>query len=227
MLKNLIKLFYPTICLGCSNKLSNHENLICLKCRHELPLTSHLEEKRNEAYKKFDGKVNVEHVSSMTYYHKQGIVQSLIHNLKYKNEQEIGTFLGYWYADLLNESKEIDSVDYIIPVPLHPKRLKERGYNQIETFCKALSDTLNKPHEKNLLVRNQYASTQSKKGLIDRNKVNSTTFECVNTGEFHNKHFLLVDDVLTTGATLEACAKALLKIPNTKISIVTIAFSQS
>lgn len=227
MLKNLIKLFYPDVCLGCSKLLSDNENLICIVCRHELPLTNHLVNSRNEAMRKFDGKIPVEHASSMLYYHKKGIAQSLIHHLKYKNQQEIGSILGKWYAQDLMRIETFTNIDFIIPVPLHTKRLKERGYNQVDTFCKSLSEELNIPYETNLLLRNEYAITQSKKGLVERNKVNSNTFIISNSEKFQNKHFLLVDDVLTTGATLETCAKTLLNIPNIKISIVTMAFSQS
>lgn len=227
MLKNLLNLFYPLVCNGCHSLLNTNETGICLDCRHKIPLTSHLLQKENEAYKKFNGKLPVEHVSAMMYYHKKGLVQQLIHNLKYKNQQNIGTILGNWYVEDLKENQIIKSVDYIIPVPLHSKRLKERGYNQVMTFCNCISKGLEIPIHENILYRNEYAVTQSKKGLTDRNAVSKTTFEVNFTEADHDKHFLLIDDVLTTGATLEACGKALLTIPNAKISIVTMAFSHS
>ncbi len=227
MLKKLINLFYPKLCSGCTNLLIQSENLICVSCRHALPQTNHLLHVENEAFKKFYGKIPVEFASSMLYYHKKGIVQQLIHHLKYKNQQEIGKLIGEWYVNDLKENKIIQSVDCIIPVPLHQKRLKERGYNQVETFCKAIARELEKPFENSLLVRNEYAKTQSKKNLVNRNSVSESTFQAESSEVFHNKHFLLIDDVLTTGATLEACGKALLKIPGAKLSIVTMAFSQS
>lgn len=227
MLKKLINLFFPVVCESCQNLLLEHEKLICIECRHNIPTTNHLTVSRNEALRKFDGKIPIEHASSMMYYHKKGIGQQLIHRLKYKNRPEIGTLLGEWYAQDLSGIPIIKEIDYIIPVPLHKKRLKERGYNQIETFCIALSNELKIPIKKDILSRKEYAITQSKKGLTDRNKVAKTTFECSTDERFHNKHFLLVDDVLTTGATLEACGRALLNLTGTKISIVTIGFSES
>jgi ComF family protein len=227
MLKNLLNLFYPLVCNGCQKMLNTNEISVCIACRHEIPLTNHLLQKDNEAYKKFNGRIPVEHVSAMLYYHKKGIAQQLIHNLKYKNQQEIGSFLGNWYAEDLKENEIIKTVNYIIPVPLHRKRLKQRGYNQVTTFCESISRALNIPFDETVLYRSEYAVTQSKKGLADRNLVSETTFDVIFNENHHSNHFLLIDDVLTTGATLEACGRALLKIPNAKISIVTIAFSHS
>lgn len=227
MLKNLIKLFYPEICSGCATILLKYENMICVLCRHNLPLTNDLAKTENESFKKFYGRLPVEHVSAMLYYHKKGIVQQLIHNLKYKNHQEIGKILGNWYADDIKTIQVLENVDYIIPVPLHKKRLKERGYNQVDMFGNAIATALNKQYEDTVLVRNEYAITQSKKTLLNRNTVSENTFEAIFSENHHNKHFLLIDDVLTTGATLEACGKAILKIPGAKLSIITIAMSQS
>jgi len=227
MLKNLLNLFYPLVCNGCKKMLNTNETTVCLVCRHKIPLTNHLLQKENEAYKKFNGKLSVEHVSAMMYYHKRGIVQQLIHNLKYNKQQEIGSLLGQWHVTNLQENEIIRSADFIIPVPLHKKRFKERGYNQVTAFCESISNGLNIPLNENILFRNEYTITQSKKGLIDRNTVSKTTFDVTFSEEHHDKHFLLIDDVLTTGATLEACGKALLTIPKAKISIVTMAFSHS
>jgi ComF family protein len=163
----------------------------------------------------------------MLYFHHKGIVQNLIHNLKYKNHQEIGTLLGKWYAKDLETVAKIKKFSEIIPVPLHKKRLEERGYNQVTTFCEALSNELQIPFNTTLLYRNRYSKTQTKKDKENRKEVSNALFDVTYTDADHNKHFLLVDDVMTTGATLEACAKALLKIPNSKVSIVTIAYTQS
>lgn len=227
MLKNLINLFFPPVCNSCKKPLNTNELAICVRCRHEIPCTNHLLQKNNEARTKFEGKLPVEHVSAMTYYHKNGIMQHLIHQLKYKNQQIIGSVLGDWYTSSLVEDPTLKTVDVIIPVPLHQKRLKERGYNQVTTFSKAIAAGLEIPLEEKLLIRSQYATTQSKKNSAERNATQENPFTITDGAKYEGKHFLLIDDVLTTGATLEACGKALLQIPNSKVSIITIAFSHS
>ena len=227
MLKKLLKLFFPEVCLGCSNILINNEKTICINCRHHVSLTNNLYNIDNECFKKFYGRIPLEFASAMLFYHKKGITQQLIHQLKYKHHQEIGTLLGEWYVADLSKNKILQTVDYIIPVPLHKKRFKERGYNQVDTFCKAIAKGIQKPYEAHLLGRNTYAKSQSKMNLINRNTVSEKTFEIKFSTQHHGKHFLLIDDVLTTGATLEACGKEILKIPNAKLSIITIALSQS
>ena len=227
MLKYLIKLFFPEVCSGCSEILLHNEDAICISCRHNLPQTSHLLLTENESFKKFYGRLPIQHASAMLYYHKKGIVQGLIHNLKYKNHQRIGSLLGEWYANDLKNVEILKNTDYVIPVPLHKKKLKTRGYNQNTTFGNAIAKGLEKQFDQTILVRSQYAITQSKKNLINRNSVSKDTFQVQFSAIHHNKHFLLIDDVLTTGATLEACGKAILLIPGAKLSIVTIAMSQS
>lgn len=227
MLKNLINLLFPKLCSGCNALLLKNENIICSECLHHLPLTQHHFLERNDTTKKFYGIIPIEFSASMLYFHHKGIVQNLIHNLKYKNHQEIGTLLGEWYAKDLSNEPKLKSVSEIIPVPLHKKRLEERGYNQVTTFCEALSKELKIPYNPDLLYRSRYSKTQTKKNRESRKEVTNALFD-VNFSEIdHNKHFLLVDDVMTSGATLEACAKALLKIPNSKVSIVTIAYTLS
>ena len=227
MLKSIINLFFPPVCAGCHSFLVSNENVICTLCRHNLPLTNHHLNPENEAFKKFYGRIPVEHTSTLLYFHKKGIVQELIHNLKYKGQEDIGTVLGEWYADELKTLEILQSVDEIIPVPLHKRKLRERGYNQVTNFGTTLSSGLNIPYNPNLLVRNIYSKTQSKKNLLNRSEGIDTTFDVIFSEKDHDKHFLLIDDVLTTGSTLEACSHALLKIPGAKISIVCMAMAHS
>jgi len=227
MFKSLFNLFFPPVCAGCHSFLLWNENEICTLCRHNIPLTNHHLNPENEAFKKFYGRIPVEYASALLYFHKRGIVQELIHNLKYKGQEEIGAVLGAWYAEDLKNSEIIKSIDEIIPVPLHKRKLRERGYNQVTNFGLSLSKNLNISYNPNLLVRNIYSKTQSKKNLLNRSDGIETIFDVAFTEKDHDKHFLLIDDVITTGSTLEACSHALLKIPGAKISIVCMAMAHS
>jgi len=192
-----------------------------------MPLTQYHLDTNNEAVKKFYGKIEIEYASAFVYFNKKGIVQELIHNLKYKGQQEIGAVLGIWYVEDLKELKLENSFDVIIPVPLHKRKFRERGYNQVTAFGKALAEGLDIQYDETVLYRKKYSKTQSKKNLLGRSENIENIFDVISTEKHQNKHLLLVDDVLTTGATLEACSRALLKIPNIKISIVCMAMANS
>ena len=226
MFQSILNLFFPKACAGCNSILLSDEKVICTSCRHEIPLTNHHKTINNEAFNKFYGRIDLEFAAAMLYFHKKGIVQEMIHKLKYKGHQEIGELIGNWYSDELRSNKEIKTIDYIIPVPLHKKRLKERGYNQVTTFGKALSTNLNIPFNDTILVRNVYSKTQTKKTFLGRSDVVESVFGVNFDESLHNKHFLLIDDVITTGATLEACSREMLKIPGAKVSIVCMAMTQ-
>lgn len=227
MFNYIINLFFPKACAGCHSFLKANEIIICTICRHEMPLTQYYLNPKNEAFKKFYGKIEVEHVSAFLFFNKKGIVQDLIHNLKYKGYQNIGTLLGQWYVEDLKDLELDTPFDIIIPVPLHRKKFNERGYNQVTTFGQALSEELNIPYNETILFRTRYSKTQSKKNLLGRSEGLAEIFDVSFTDADHNKHILLIDDVITTGATLEACSRALLKIPGIKISIVCMAMAHS
>ena len=227
MFKSLLHLFFPPTCAGCKTILIANENVICTSCRHEIPLTQHHLNPENDAYKKFYGRIPVEHVSALVYFHKKGIVQELIHSLKYRGQEAIGTVFGEWYAEELKNIPVLRTVDTIIPVPLHPKKLRERGYNQVTEFGNALAKSLQIPISNSILFRQVYSKTQSQKNLLGRTEGIDSIFDVSFDEKDHNKHFLLIDDVITTGATLEVCAKALFKIPGTKSSIVCMAMADS
>lgn len=223
MLRDLLNMLYPETCLGCDKMLQTGESILCTVCRHELPLTSHHINNQNDAFKRLMGRFPLEQVVSMLVFEKDGIVQRLIHHLKYEGHQHIGGFLGNWYGEVIKE--KLHDINQIIPVPLHKRRLKERGYNQVTTFCKALSEVLQIPMNEQLLFRKQYTKTQTKNTFFTRTKLKQEVFDVNFSEKDSNQHYLLVDDVLTTGTTLEQCSKALLKIPNAKISIVTMALT--
>jgi len=224
-IKTFFNLFFPTACLGCSSLLQPEENGICTGCRHNIPLTNQHLYLENETMTKFYGRLPLEHASALMFFHKKGIVQELIHNLKYRGHQEVGTLIGTWYGSELKSCNALKDLDYIIPIPLHKKRLQKRGYNQVTAFGTTLSAVLNVSFEERILKRRKYSKTQTFKNLLNRNEIKEHTFEVTFSEMHHNKHFLLIDDVLTTGATLEAAGKAILEIPGAKISIVCIAMS--
>lgn len=227
MLKSLLNLFFPPVCSGCNAFLMKNENVVCTLCRHDIPITNHHLNPENEAFKKFYGRIPLEYASALLYYHKKGIVQELIHKLKYKGHENIGTLLGNWYAGELKEIAIIRTADIIIPVPLHKRKFRERGYNQVTTFGLAIADELAIPYIDSILFRTVYSKTQSQKNLLGRSEGILAIFDVDYNEKDHGKHYLLIDDVLTTGATLEACSKALLKIPGAKVSIVCMAMAQS
>lgn len=225
--KNLLNVLFPVFCNGCNKLLLKNENVICTKCIHNLPFTHHHTIKETEISKAFYGLVPFEFGASLLYFTKKGISQNLIHNLKYRNRQEVGTYLGDLYASELKNLEVFKHIDVILPVPLHKKRFQERGYNQVTTFCKAIEKNLTIPILDDVLVKNQNLKSQTNKSKEGRLKNSKNVFSIENQEKIEGKHVLLIDDVFTTGATIEACAKEILNIKNTKISLLTMAYSQS
>ena len=194
---------------------------------HHLPLTHHHNIKEHEMHRAFYGIVPFEFGASLLYFRKKGIAQHLMHNLKYKKQQEIGAFLGDIFSKNVLDLPIFNDIDVIIPVPLHKKRLHERGYNQVTTFCEALEKNLAIPIIDDVLLKSINLKSQIQKSKENRLETNKNVFSIENAHEIEGKHVLLVDDIFTTGATIEACAKEILKIKNTRISIVTMAYTQS
>jgi len=224
--KDLFRIFYPDLCANCDNQLTKNENVICTFCRHDLPLTPFKNYQENKIIASFYGRVAIEKANSLLYYRKTGITKKLIHELKYKGNEDVGTFFGNWLGEILKENKEFANIDFIVPVPLHPNKLRQRGYNQVTKFGKQLSFHLKKPLIENILQRTSTAKTQTFKARFERFNNIDTKFHLNDTSIFANKHILLIDDVITTGATLESCAKELQKTTPIKISILTMAYTE-
>lgn len=226
LLSDFIEVFYPRLCSNCENQLLVKEDILCTFCRHDLPLTNVTDFSNNKIVNIFYGRVEIIKAFSLLFYRKIGITKKLIHDLKYKGNENIGVFLGNWIGSILAESNKFSDIDFIIPVPLHQKRLHERGYNQVTKFGKQLSYHLKKPFLENVLVRVSSTKTQTYKTRFERFKNTNTIFEVQSSVIFSNKHILLIDDVITTGATLEACIQEFKKFNNVRVSIVTMAYTE-
>ena len=224
-LSYFFNLFYPRTCVCCEEVLLDQEELMCLDCRFDLPLVDNGDYHLNAVTKIFEGRVLVEKGASFMYYQEKGKTKQLIHELKYKNNQKIGYFLACWFGNELIESKRFHGFDCIIPVPLHKRKFKKRGYNQLTVFGRQLGVLLAVDYREDLLKRVSFTNTQTKKKRLDRFQNTHAKFVLEKPNFLRNKHILLIDDVVTTGATLEACCKELLSIDQVKISILTMAIT--
>ncbi len=225
MIKNLLNLLFPKLCYACQSFLNDNEQHICTQCRHELPLTNFNVIENNAIEKLLYGRAPIEQATAMLWFKKKGIVQQLLHNLKYKGHEDIGLFLGQWFGEELRDLNTFNKVDVVVPVPLHKSRQRKRGYNQVHKFAQAIADKLQVDYNATVLQKTKATETQVFKDRLKRWNDNQTIFSVANTNDLKGKHILLVDDVITTGATIEACANALLKIEGIKISVATMAIA--
>ncbi|WP_299105492.1 phosphoribosyltransferase family protein [uncultured Tenacibaculum sp.] len=225
-LKDIFYLFFPYICVNCKLTLLQNEKHLCTYCVNDLPIIDDNPHTNVTLLSTFNNKVPVKNVRSFLYYQKHGITQKIIHELKYKNQPSIGNLMGAWFGHRLKESNIFSDVDFIVPVPLHKEKLKKRGYNQLTTFGTSLGNILQIEYKPEVLIRTSISNTQTLKERFDRFSNQKTTFRLSDTSIFKNKHILLIDDVITTGATLLACCKELLQTPNITISIATISFTE-
>ena len=230
MLKNyfhdLLSLFFPELCTACGKNLFKNEVVICTTCIYNLPKTDFHLDDENRVARQLWGRFPFVQAISYLFFQKGGKVQSLMHQLKYNNSPQTGFRMGELYGYELKRSVSFKQPDLIIPVPLHSKRLKKRGYNQSEHIANGLGSILNVQVIVNNLQRFEATDTQTKKNRFARYENLKGAFQIKNPVEFISKHILLVDDVVTTGATLEACSLELLKINGVSISIATIAFAE-
>lgn len=218
-------MFFPEVCRACGNHLSDNELQICTNCRHQLPLTNFHSDKENAVHKMLYGRVPLEHATALLHFSKKGIVQQLMHNLKYRGHESIGQFLGEWLGNELQTETGYTAVDIVIPVPLHKSKLRKRGYNQVDLFGRALAISLEAEYNPSVLVKSVNSKTQVFKNRLNRNFKATNDFEIVNGSSLEHKHILLVDDIITTGATVESCASQLLKIEGLKLSLATMAIT--
>ena len=226
MLKYLINLIFPRLCVCCDRVLVTQERIVCIPCVADLSM-SNMHSTRSVRLKSiFYGKIEFKEAVALFYYHKTGKVSTLIHHLKYKNRHEIGAYLGDWFGSELQGLNQFKNVDLVIPVPLHKKKLKARGYNQVSLFGKRIAHYLNAGYTESVLFRESYTSSQTSKNRWHRWTNVTTRFRLSDDLELEDKHIVLVDDVITTGATLTACATELLKIPGVVLSVVVMAYTE-
>ena len=222
---DFFNLLFPNLCVVCNEKLLRSEEHICITGLNLLPKTNYHSVHDNPVEKRFWGKIPIQRATDFFFFQKGSPFQKLLHALKYKGDKEIGKTLGKYAAAELLESSDFASVDVIIPVPLHSKRFKTRGYNQSEWIANGLSAILGKPINTEVLKRKRENTTQTKKTVFERYENTEGIFELSDRNALTGKHILLVDDVLTTGSTLEACARELLQCSDVKVSIFTLAIA--
>jgi ComF family protein len=219
---SLFHLFYPHNCIGCGSDILENENFLCLECINNLPHTHFAMHANNPVEKIFWGRVAITAAMSEFYFSKASIIQNLIHEFKYKGNKKIGLYLGSLIGESLLNSNRFH-IDAIIPLPLFEKKEKKRGYNQAEILCNGISEVMNIPIIKNNVIRIIPTETQTKKHRAERWQNVEKSFTVLQPEYLEGKHILLVDDVITTGATLEACASEILKVNNVSLSVATLA----
>lgn len=221
---SLTDLFYPRLCLGCSRNLHQHENNLCWQCLHRLPRTMYHKQVDNPLERLFWGRTQVKAATSLLFFTKNGLTQNLLHQLKYSGQKEVGVRLGELVGNEIKNEERFSQADAIIPVPLHPKKLQLRGYNQSALLAQGIANRLALNVHENWLQRQIHTETQTKKGRYERWENVADAFVCPKSADLIGKTIMLVDDVLTTGATLEACARPL-QNAGANVLIVTLACS--
>lgn len=223
-LSDFTQLFYPRLCVCCDNVLARGEDLICLDCRTRLSYTHRHEEEGNSFEQRFYGRVKVEMATTFLYFEKGNMTQKLLHGIKYRGFSQLGEALGYQFGTELRGGRWED-IDLLVPVPLHPDKLKVRGYNQAECIARGIGQSLGKPVVTDVLYRKTANTTQTKKTVEERRENVKDIFATRNLDKVESRHIAIIDDVLTTGATLEACAKAFSGV-NVKISMMALASAE-
>lgn len=218
----MLNLLFPRVCVGCETAISASEEYLCVSCRHLLPLTNFHKTSNENIKNKFYGRFPIVHATSLFHFEQRGLTQRLMHNLKYRGVKELSSLFGRWLGAELTDLAAYSQIQMVIPVPLHKQKLKKRGYNQVEGFGRELALALQVPYRDDILIKISKTGSQVFKTRILRFDAEEI-FSVQNLGDIENLHLLLVDDIITTGATLENCALQLLKGENIKISVATIA----
>lgn len=225
LFQDFIGLLYPNLCNGCLKPIYFGESMICTTCLFEIPYTDDYSHSDNRVAKQFWARIKFDAAMALLQFKKGTRVQNLLHQLKYRGKTDLGRLLGNMIAEKLLLSKQYKEIDLIIPVPMHRKKLYQRGYNQSLCIAEGISEVLNRPVHQGALLKVRETATQTHKGRLSRNENMTSVFEVVAPLELEGKHILLVDDVITTGATIEACGIELWKAGIGNLSIAAVAFA--
>lgn len=220
-----LHLFYPHTCTGCGSDLLNDDQLLCLQCINNLPHTNFAQHANNPIEKIFWGRIPLVAAHSEFYFAKETLIQRLIHQLKYKGNQDIGYFLGGLMAKSLLNSNRFKNIDYLVPLPLYPEKERKRGFNQAAVICNGISASMQIPVMVGNVIRQRYTETQTKKHRRERWENVADSFLVKDPAILCNKNLLLVDDVITTGATLEACGHSIVQTANVQLSLATLSMA--
>ena len=222
---DFIHLFFPHVCTGCGSDILEKHNQLCLQCLSELPATNFFSQPGNPLEKKFYGRMPVENGGAGFFFTKDSLIETLIYELKYKGNKDIGFYLGKLLAKFLAGNELYDNVEVLVPLPLNAKRQIKRGYNQSTALCDGIASVWKKPVIDKAVIRKVNTETQTHRGRITRWENMEGVFAVAEPSAIENKHILLVDDIITTGASLEACGSEILKIAGVKLSIATLAYT--
>jgi ComF family protein len=223
--ESVLHLLFPHVCEGCGTDVLEQDHFLCLKCHSSLPKTDFHLYSNNPIEKIFWGRLPLTNATSQYYFTKNSSMQHLMHQLKYRGNKELGIYLGRLMGHALNQANRFRFVDALIPLPLFPAKERKRGYNQALVLCEGIAEVLGKPVLKNAIIRTSHTDTQTKKNRVQRWQNMEGRFELTDKELVKGKHLLLVDDVVTTGATLEACGSELLEAENVQLSVATLCFS--
>lgn len=218
---SFLQLLFPHVCCGCGSDMLSKESVLCMRCIDAMPETNFELHAGNPVEKKFWGQIQLEQATAQYYFTRESLMQHLMHQFKYRGNKELALQLGKMMGESLKKSNRFP-VDALIPLPLFPAKEKRRGYNQATVLCEGIAESLQVPVLKDAVVRSQHTDTQTRKGRIERWQNMEGKFVLAKPGMVENKKLLLVDDVVTTGATLEACGSVLLEGTNVKLSIATL-----
>jgi ComF family protein len=222
-LHDFFDLFFPNYCAGCGESLLRKEKTMCVGCLMQLPRTYMHDQRDNALEKLFWGRTDIQMATAFLRMPRHGLTHKLIHELKYNDNHEVGIMLGKLFGHELSNSNDMRQFDYIVPVPLHPKKKAERGYNQCDFIAEGLQEGMGVEMDISNLIRTQHTTTQTRKSRMSRWQNVESIFALRHPDTFANKRILLIDDVITTGSTLAACADVILQAGNVKLSVAALA----